>query len=92
MPRPVIGSGAVFTVDPFDRAFLNLGIQSDAREYMKDSDVKRAQVWMFVSGLIILIAIVIAGWLILKYSSVTAGEIKEATNLLRGIGNTVAPH
>lgn len=92
-PMPITGGNpsATFEIDPFDRAFLNLGVQSDAREYMKDDAMKKAQMWMFVSGLIILVAVVVTGWLILKYSSVTAGEIKEASNLLRGITNNIAP-
>jgi len=92
MPKPTTGSSVVFNVDPFDRAFLNLGVQSDAREYMKDTDVKRAQVWMFVSGLIILIAVVISGWLILKYSAGTAAEIESVGNLLKGVASGVAPN
>jgi len=91
MPRPIMSNpSAVFTVDPFDRAFLNLGVQSDAREYMKDSDLKKAQVWMFVSGLIILIAIVVSGWLILKYSAGTAEKIDLVSTALQNLKG-VAP-
>jgi len=56
MPIAIGNPTAVFDIDPFDRAFLNLGVQNDAREYMKDDAMRKAQIWMFVSGLIILIA------------------------------------
>ena len=72
IPIKVSNPSAVFDIEPFDRAFLNLGVQNDAREYMKDGQMQKAQIWMFVSGLIILIAIVVSGWLILKYSAHTA--------------------
>ena len=78
---------ANFTVDPFDNAFLNLGVQSDAREYLKDDAVKKAQIWMFISGLIILIAIVVAGWLILKYS---AGAVEHIDLVATAVNNLQA--
>jgi len=96
IPKPTVSNPSnIFTIDPFDRAFLNLGVQSDAREYMKDTDIKRAQVWMFVSGLIILISIVVAGWLILKYSAGTAEKIEvaaQAANTLRDVAGGLVPH
>ena len=86
-PMPIAASNpsAVFNIDPFDRAFLNLGVQSDAREYMKDDAMKKAQIWMFVSGLIILIAVVVSGWLILKYSAYTAEKIDLVSTALKGL-------
>ena len=92
MPIRAGNPSAFYEVDPFDRAFLNLGVQSDAREYQKDDAAKKAQMWMFVSGLIILVAIVVTGWLILKYSAHTASKIELAGNALKGIANTVAPN
>ena len=91
MPMKVSNPAAVFDIDPFDRAFLNLGVQNDAREYMKEGQMQKAQIWMFVSGLIILVAIVVSGWLILKYSAHTAEKIEVASNLLKGIGTSIAP-
>lgn len=93
-PMPILGGNpsASFSVDPFDRAFLNLGVQNDAREYQKDDAAQKAQMWMFVSGLIILVAIVLAGWLILKYSASTAQKIEIAGNALKGIASQVAPN
>lgn len=92
MPIKAGNPSAFYEVDPFDSAFLNLGVQSDAKEYMKDDAVKKAQLWMFVSGLIILVAIVVSGWLILKYSAHTAQKIEIAGNALKGIAGSIAPN
>lgn len=92
MPIRAGNPSAFYEVDPFDAAFLNLGVQNDAREYQKDDAVKKAQMWMFVSGLIILVAVVLSGWLILKYSSLTAGKIEIAGNALKGIATSIAPN
>jgi len=82
---------ANFSVDPFDRAFLNLGVQNDAREYMKDTDAKKAMWTGLLIGVCCLVAMVVSGWLILKYSASTAEKIEVVGNLLSGVTNNIAP-